>query len=56
MVTAYKKLIDDGYAPPFGEAIALEHRVSVAANSQVSAEDVEARRRAVIERGRSQKG
>lgn len=56
MVTAYKKLIDDGYALPFGEAIALEHRVSVAANSQVSAGDVEARRRAVIERGRSQQG
>lgn len=56
MVAAYKKLIDDGYALPFGEAIALEHRVSVAANSRVSAEDVEARRRAVIERGRSQKG
>ena len=56
MVAAYKKLIDDGYALPFGEAIALEHRVSVAANSRVSAEDVEARRRAVIERGRRQKG
>jgi len=56
MVVAYKELIDDGYALPFGEAIALEHRVSVAANSQVSAGDVEARRRAVTERGRSQKG
>lgn len=56
MVQAYKKLIDDGYAQSFGEALATEHRVSSAANRQVSAEDVEARRRAVIERGRSQAG
>lgn len=54
MVQAYKRLIDDGYALPFGEALALEHRVSVAANGKVDAADVEARRMAVIERGRSQ--
>ena len=54
MVQAYKALIDEGYGQNFGEALATEHRVSSAANRQVSAEDVEARRRAVIERGRSQ--
>ena len=56
MVQAYKRLIDEGYAQSFGEALATEHRVSSAANREVSAEDVEARRRAVIERGRSQAG
>ena len=53
MVQAYKSLIDDGYALPFAEALALEHRRSVARNSHVRAEDVEERRRAVMERGRS---
>ncbi|MFN3515588.1 MAG: enoyl-CoA hydratase [Novosphingobium sp.] len=56
MVGAYKVLIDDGFALPFGEAMALEHRVSSARNAQVSGEEVEQRRRAVIERGRSQAG
>ena len=54
MVMAYRKLIDDGFALPFGEGLALEHRLSSAANSQVSADEVEARRRAVMERGRGQ--
>lgn len=54
MVQTYKRLIDDGYALPFGEAMAHEARVSRAANGQVSAEEVEARRMAVIERGRTQ--
>ena len=53
MVQAYKALIDEGYAQSFGEALATEHRVSSAANRQVNAADVEARRRPVIERGRS---
>lgn len=54
MVQAYKKLIDDGYALPFGEAMALEHRISKARNAGVSAAEVEQRRRAVMERGRAQ--
>lgn len=54
MVQAYKKLIDDGYAMPFGEAMALEHRVSKDRNAKVSAAEVEERRRAVMERGRAQ--
>lgn len=54
MIEAYKKLIDQGFAQSFGDAMATEHRISSAANSQVGAEDVEARRRAVMERGRSQ--
>ncbi len=54
MVQTYKRLIDDGYALTFGEAMAHEARVSTAANGRVNAEEVEARRMAIIERGRTQ--
>jgi enoyl-CoA hydratase len=54
MIGAYKKLIDDGYALPFGEAMALEHSTSSARNAQVSGDEVEARRLAVMDRGRLQ--
>lgn len=50
----YKTLIDEGYAATFGEGMALENARSSAANSQVSPEEVEARRMAVQERGRGQ--
>jgi enoyl-CoA hydratase len=53
-IAAYKKLIDDGFARPFGEAMALEHERSSAANSAVTPESVEARRAAVQARGRAQ--
>ena len=54
MIQAYKRLIDDGYAVPFGEAMALEHERSSSANSKVNKVEVEARRMAVMERGRAQ--
>lgn len=54
MIQAYKRLIDDGYAVPFGEAMALEHRTSSARNAKVNKAEVEPRRTAVMERGRSQ--
>ena len=50
----YKALIDEGYAASFGEGLAMEHRLSSAANSAVSPEEVEARRAAVQQRGRTQ--
>jgi enoyl-CoA hydratase len=56
MVQAYKRLIDEGYGLPFGEALALEHATSSARNAAVSGADVEARRLAVMERGRDQRG
>ena len=56
MVRAYKTLIDDGYALPFGAAMALEAERSTAANRSVSADAVEARRLAVMERGRTRAG
>jgi enoyl-CoA hydratase len=54
MIQAYKRLIDDGYALPFGAAMALEHATSSARNAAVSGDEVEARRRAVMDRGRAQ--
>lgn len=53
-IAAYKRLIDDGYALPFGEGMVLEHRRSSAANRAVTPESVEARRAAVQARGRAQ--
>ena len=50
----YKALIDEGYALPFGEGMALEAHRSSAANAAVRPEEVEARRLAVQARGRSQ--
>ena len=50
----YKHLIDAGFALPFGEAIALEDDFSAKFNSAVTPEEVEARRKAVQARGRSQ--
>ncbi len=54
MLRNYKALINDGFGLPFGEAMALEAERSTRLNSQVSADEVEARRRAVTERGRGQ--
>jgi enoyl-CoA hydratase len=51
---AYKRLINDGYDLPFGEAMQLEATRSTAANARVSAAEVEAARSAVQQRGRSQ--
>ena len=56
MVQAYKALIDEGHAQSLGDALATEHRRSSEANRKVTAAEVEARRLAVIERGRSQAG
>lgn len=53
-IAAYKRLIDDGFARPFGEAMALEHQRSSAANAAVTPEAVEARRAAVLARGGTQ--
>ena len=51
---AYETLIEEGYDLSFSAAMALENEVSSKANANVSAEEVEHRRMAVIERGRKQ--
>ncbi|MDA8654278.1 enoyl-CoA hydratase [Alphaproteobacteria bacterium] len=52
---AYKKLIDDGFGHSFADGMALELTVSKQRNSQVSADEVEARREAIRARGQQQK-
>jgi enoyl-CoA hydratase len=54
-LAAYKKIIDDGYGQPFGEALVTERRLSAASNKAVSAEEIERRREAVRARGQAQK-
>lgn len=56
MVRTYRAMIHDGFALPLGEALALEQERSSLANRGVSAEGVEARRLAVINRGRAAVG
>lgn len=53
MLAAIKQLIGEGYALPFGEAMALESRRSAAHNDAVSSQRIEARRAAVLEQGRA---
>ena len=53
-LATYKALIDEGYAASFGDGLAIEQRLSSAANGAVRPEQVEARRAAVQARGRSQ--
>ena len=55
MLKAYKALINQGFERNFGDGLALEARVSTAANGTVSADEVERRRRAVMDRGRTQR-
>lgn len=48
----YKKLIDEGRSLSLGDALELERRTAIAANAAIDARDVEARRQAVLARGR----
>ena len=52
LLRGYKKMIDDGYAMPFGDALKEEIRRSAAHAASVTAESVEAARKKVTERGR----
>jgi enoyl-CoA hydratase len=50
----YKRIIDEGYALPFGEAMRRETAISAPHNRSVTPEMVEARRAAIQARGRAQ--
>lgn len=54
-LTAYKKLMDDGYAGTFADGLQLEDEVGRAANRQVSGNAIEQRREAIRQRGQNQK-
>jgi enoyl-CoA hydratase len=56
MLPAMKRLIDDGYALPFGEAMALERERSLAHRARVTGEAVAERVDVVIARGKAQPG
>lgn len=53
-LTAYKKLIDEGFAETFGASLERERLLAAAANRTVQAGDVEARREGIRQRGQSQ--
>jgi enoyl-CoA hydratase len=55
-LSGYKRLIDQGYAENFGEALKSELRISGAANKGVRSSEVEARREAIRRRGQAQSG
>jgi enoyl-CoA hydratase len=54
MLPAMKRLIDDGYALPFGEAMALERERSLAHRAQVTGAAVAQRLSGVLARGKAQ--
>ena len=54
MAVFYKRMIEDGFALPFGEAMALEHQRSSGWNAKITPEIVEVNRQAVLARGRKQ--
>jgi enoyl-CoA hydratase len=53
-VEGYKRMIDQGYAIPYGDARALEVKLSNEHVRGVSAQDIAERRAGVVARGRSQ--
>jgi enoyl-CoA hydratase len=53
-LSLYKRIIDDGFALPFGEAMKLEAERSRTHNRTVTPEAVEARRAAIQARARTQ--
>jgi len=55
-LTVNKDLIWTGYDRNLAEGMAYEHQISVPYNAQVSMDEVENRRLAIIERGRKLKG
>ena len=56
MIARYKALIDDGFALPFGEALALEQARSTQTLGAVDPAAIAGRRAAIQARGRAQQG
>ena len=54
MLRTYKAMIDDGYALPFSEGLALEHQRSTEHNADITPAQVETNRLEVLARGRKQ--
>ncbi|MGI9295730.1 MAG: enoyl-CoA hydratase [Pseudomonadales bacterium] len=54
MVGRYKSLIDEGFCKPFDEALAWEEAQAIESAKQAAAHMIEARRKTVLEKGRSE--
>ena len=52
----YKALIDEGYSMPLQEALAWEEAKAIESAKQASSQILEARRKDVLDKGRSEKG
>ena len=50
----YKSLIDEGYSMPLSEALPWEEALAIESAKQAAGHIIEARRQAVLERGRSE--
>ena len=55
ILPGYKKLIRDGFGMTFAQAVELEQETARAGGNRVDADEVERRRKGILERGRSQK-
>ena len=53
MLERYKSIIDDGFALPFGDGMALERQRACEFNATVSADEIEQRREGVRARNRT---
>ena len=53
MLERYKAIIDDGFALPYGDGMALERQRAREFNATVSASDIEGRRETVRDRNRN---
>jgi len=56
VLSAYRRLIDEGYSMPLDKALAWESEIAMDWSSRVTAEAIERRRRTVLDRGRSENG
>ncbi|MEM8547474.1 MAG: enoyl-CoA hydratase, partial [Pseudomonadota bacterium] len=54
-IEQYRHLIEEGAAQPLDAALAFEQAYSVACNGDLTPEEIESRRAAILARGRSQK-
>ena len=55
ILVQYKAMIDEGYNKPFNEALAWEEELAIESAKQATAQMIEQRRAAVVEKGRSEK-
>ncbi len=55
VLVQYKALIDDGYSMPLKDALVWEEQLAIESATQATSQVIEARRKKLLERGRSEK-